>query len=193
MTFYDLKAASPMLALPEGAQLIAPFITPRQEAWLMDHIDERPWDTQIGGRRQLYDDTDYNVASNTTAPVPMFLTDLGRHLTHQGIFHDIPQHVTVNEYLPGQGITNPAAQTNDPWHAVACLSLLSDIILDFCPTHLTNSNSVACHLPRLSLLVLHGPSRHQWTHSIAKRLIDHSHGVIIPRMRRVSITLRCRS
>ena len=179
-----------MLALPEGAQLIAPFITPRQEAWLMDHIDERPWDTQIGGRRQLYDDTDYNVASNTTAPVPMFLTDLGRHLTHQGIFHEIPQHVTVNEYLPGQGITNPAALADAPWQGIACLSLLSDIILDFRSTHLTRRHSVACHLPRLSLLVLRGPSRHQWTHSIHKRLIDHSHGVTIPRMRRVSITLR---
>ena len=190
MTFYDLKAASPMLALPEGAQLIAPFITPRQEAWLMDHIDERPWDTQIGGRRQLYDGTDHNVKSNTTAPIPMFLAHLGRHLTHQGIFHEIPQHVTVNEYLPGQGITNPAAKTNDPWHAVACLSLLSDIIVDFHPTHLTNRSSVVCHLPRLSLLVLRGPSRHQWAHSIAKRLLDHTNGVAIPRMRRVSITFR---
>ena len=174
-----------MLALPDGAQLIAPFITPQQEAWLMDHIDERPWDTQAGGRRQIYDGTDY-----TTAPIPMFLTHLGRHLTHQGIFQDIPQHVTVNEYLPGQGINNPAAKADDPWKAVACLSLLSDIILNFRATHLTRRHSVACHLPRLSLLFLRGPSRHQWTHSIHKRLTDHSHGVTIPRMRRVSITLR---
>lgn len=179
-----------MLALPDGAQLIAPFITPQQEAWLMDHIDERPWNTQAGGRRQLYDGTDYDLASNTTAPIPMFLEHLGRHLVHQGIFHGIPQHVTVNEYLPGQGITNPAAKADDPWSAVACLSLLSDIILNFRPTHLTRRHSVACHLPRLSLLILRGLSRHQWMHSIDKRLIDHSQGVTIPRMRRVSITLR---
>ena len=61
----------------------------------MDHIDERPWDTQNSRRRQLYG-TDYDLASINSpecfynSPIPMFLEHLGRHLVHQDIFHGIP-------------------------------------------------------------------------------------------------------
>jgi hypothetical protein len=46
------------------------------------------------------------------------------------------------------------------------------------------------YLPPRSLLLMNGDSRYEWTHGIAPRKMDKVNGVVIPRGRRLSLTLR---
>lgn len=46
------------------------------------------------------------------------------------------------------------------------------------------------YLPSRSLLSMSGESRYEWTHAIAPRKFDKVNGEVIPRGRRISLTLR---
>jgi len=111
--------------------------------------------------------------------------------------------VTANEYLPGQGIS---AHTDTPgaFGPFLCsLSLLSDVVMEMqasasassSASSLSSSSSSSTirrpvMLPRRSLLVMSGPSRYDWTHAIAPRERDRIGARLVPRTRRVSLTLR---
>eukprot|EP01117_Protostelium_nocturnum_P014467 TRINITY_DN5504_c2_g1_i1.p1 TRINITY_DN5504_c2_g1~~TRINITY_DN5504_c2_g1_i1.p1 ORF type:complete len:658 (-),score=227.09 TRINITY_DN5504_c2_g1_i1:30-2003(-) len=77
--------------------------------------------------------------------------------------------VTVNEYLPGQGIA-PHIDTHSAFEdGMASLSLDSQSVMEF--EH-PNGEKVAVYLPRRSLVILTGESRYVWTHGISYRKTD---------------------
>jgi alkylated DNA repair protein alkB family protein 8 len=45
-------------------------------------------------------------------------------------------------------------------------------------------------LPPRSLIILAGPARYEWTHAISSRTSDKVNGVVVDRLRRVSLTFR---
>ena len=95
----------------------------------------------------------------------------------------------VNEYLPGQGI---AMHLDDaPFdRTVVSLSLLSDCVMDF--EKIRDKTHHSLLLERRSLLVLSDDARYGWKHGIARRKTDRLAGIVLPRQRRLSITLRHR-
>jgi len=96
--------------------------------------------------------------------------------------------VTINEYLPGQGI-RPHVDTPEAFGShISSLSLLSPIIMDFRYPGSKEKKSIV--LPPRSMLVLTGPARYKWSHGISHRKIDCINGSIVQRKRRVSLTLR---
>jgi alkylated DNA repair dioxygenase AlkB len=98
----------------------------------------------------------------------------------------MPAQALVNEYEPGQGIA--AHKDYAPFDEVASLSLLSGCLMEF-----TKPGPRIVHslwLDPLSLIVLTGEARHEWTHAIRPRLSDFVEGQKIPRQRRLSLTLR---
>eukprot|EP01102_Stenamoeba_stenopodia_P014746 TRINITY_DN4938_c0_g2_i1.p1 TRINITY_DN4938_c0_g2~~TRINITY_DN4938_c0_g2_i1.p1 ORF type:complete len:190 (+),score=31.04 TRINITY_DN4938_c0_g2_i1:625-1194(+) len=108
--------------------------------------------------------------------------------------------ITVNEYLPGQGIASHVDTHSAFEDAILSLSLCGSLVMDFAkiePRRQDDSCSKKSDtlakqlvLSRRSLLVMKGESRYQWTHGIAYRKTDKVNGVIVPRTRRVSLTIR---
>jgi len=92
----------------------------------------------------------------------------------------------VNEYLPGQGI---AAHVDNPrmfGDKVVSVSLGSAVVMQFRAADAV----IDVVLPRRSAVVLTGPARYAWSHSIAARKTDMLDGRRVARGTRVSLTFR---
>uniref|UniRef100_A0A146LKU3 tRNA (carboxymethyluridine(34)-5-O)-methyltransferase n=1 Tax=Lygus hesperus TaxID=30085 RepID=A0A146LKU3_LYGHE len=103
----------------------------------------------------------------------------------------MPDQLTVNHYLPGQGIP-PHIDTHSAFEdPILSLSLLSDSVMEF---RRENKHWSVC-LPRRSLLVMSGESRYAWTHGISSRksdILEDKDGCLSTKERgtRVSFTFR---
>jgi len=97
--------------------------------------------------------------------------------------------ITVNEYLPGQGIA-PHVDTHSAFEDVIfSLSLGSQCVM--CFSHALYPEKRKFYvLPRRSLLILSGEARLVWTHGISYRKTDWINGKRSERGRRISITFR---
>ena len=102
-------------------------------------------------------------------------------------FDRFPENCVINEYIPPQGI-GPHRDYSDFGPTVACLSLGSDIVMDF--ANLEQNLKHPILVPARSFWVISGPARFEWTHGIAPRLHDLIAGERRRRSRRVSITFR---
>ena len=110
-------------------------------------------------------------------------TENENYLTKHGYFDQL----TVNDYMPGQGIP-PHVDTHSPFQEIlASIGLKSGVTM-----HFRNPEGVTTDLylePR-SLVVMSGEARYNWLHSIAMRKIDRLDGLLKFRHRRVSLTFR---
>ena len=98
--------------------------------------------------------------------------------------------VTANEYLPGQGIA-PHVDTPGAFGPLICsLSLGAATVMDF---KRGGARAASVPLPRRSLLVMSGPARYDFAHSVPGRRRDLVDGELRERSRRVSLTFRTRT
>jgi alkylated DNA repair dioxygenase AlkB len=97
-------------------------------------------------------------------------------------------HIVVNEYEVGQGIMPHCDSTVLFGDTICSLSLLSDCCMDFITLQGTDAQTIL--FPRRSLLILQGPSRFDYKHSISKNEIDFYKDIPVPRLKRISITMR---
>ena len=174
-------------AVIPGLTYIPDFITSEEEERILARVDSGVWNHEYSRRRQQFGYRyDYKSEHLThLGPLPDWLQELAERLAREGIFDRIPDQALVNEYLPGQGI---AAHVDRFSETVVSLSLSSGILMDF--TDESDSARVSLWLEPRSLLVLQNEARHQWQHSIAKRLKDLFEGQHRLRGRRVSLTFR---
>ena len=113
---------------------------------------------------------------------------LAKRVEVDASFERFPENCVINEYVPPLGI-GPHKDYPAFGPAIACVSLGSDIVIDF--TH-PNGRKVPIDVPARSLWVITGEARSVWRHGIATRLADVIHGERRLRERRVSITFRTR-
>lgn len=185
LSLFDLFEPEPV----PGLSYREDYVTAAEEAELIAQIDRRPWSLELLRRRQwygwAYDDTthgDYHPQ-----PMEAWLNIHARRLFADGWFEGVPQRALVNEYLPGQGIG--AHKDRDVGHirSVAIISLGSAVMMDFTrPGHVTRSH----YLRPRSLVVMTGEVREAWMHGIVGRKSDRLSGLVLPRGRRLSLTLR---
>lgn len=101
-------------------------------------------------------------------PLPAYQTALADRLVKEGVFSPElrPNHVLVNEYMPGQGIM--AHRDGPAYHnTVAIVSLGSPCIMSFFPyTEASTPRSALVLQPR-SLLVFQGEAYDSYLHGIA--------------------------
>jgi hypothetical protein len=169
-----------------GLTYVPDFINEAEQKELVEHIEVGHWTHEFARRRQHFG-MDYSKPGSAPAtPLPEWIDLIARKVVARGLFTRMPAQALVNEYEPGQGIS--AHKDYAPFDEVASLSLLSGCLLELTKTAEQMVETI--WLAPLSLIVLRGEARHQWTHAIRPRLNDCVQGERIPRRRRLSLTLR---
>ena len=112
---------------------------------------------------------------------------LARRVAEDAGFDRFPENSVINEYIPPLGI-GPHRDYAAFGPVIACVSLGSDVVVDFKEAH--KKLHLPIHIPARSLWVISGDARTKWTHGIAPRLTDLTGGERRTRGRRVSITFR---
>jgi len=178
----------------DGLQYLADFISPVEHDLLLNAIDTHPWLDDLKRRVQhygyKYDYKQHKVNhSMKIADLPPFLKTFADRLQKQGFFNDTPDQVIVNEYLPGQGITDHIDCPPCFADTVASLSLGSTCVMNF--TNKDNKNDIVKYLlEKNSIVILKGNARYNWKHGIKMVKNDKYFGNTIKRQRRVSLTFR---
>jgi alkylated DNA repair dioxygenase AlkB len=182
--------APPAPAEVPGLRLVPDYLNANQEHFLLEQVEKGSWQTDYKRRIQQYG---VGYASGRGQPptwsrdFPDWLMQLARRIQRDAPMERLPENSVINEYVPPQGI-GPHKDYPAFGPSVACVSLGSDVILDF--TEPEEGLRVPVLVPARSLWVITGPARWQWEHGIAPRLRDVVNGQRRTRGRRISITFR---
>lgn len=161
-------------------------------------IDAGEWSSPLRRRVQhyghRYDYGSRKVATGTEAeadpapPFPTWADNLAARLVAEGHLTALPNQAIVNDYQPGQGISAHVDCVPCFGPVVAAVSLGSACVMDF--TLPSQGATVPVPLEPGSLLLMTGPARYDWRHSIAARKSDPGPEGRIARGRRLSVTYR---
>ena len=173
-----------------GLILRSDYITSQEERELLQHIDAGEWETDWRRRIQQYGvgyAGDHGTTPQWLCEFPEWLLPLADRVRKDAGFERFPENCVINEYIPPLGI-GPHKDYPAFGPTIACVSLGSDVVLDF--THPQRNLRIPVVVPARSLWVITGESRSVWMHGIAARLTDMIGGERRKRSRRVSITFR---
>lgn len=191
MTQRELFTLEPISRMEvPGFSLIENYITPEEERELLAKIDAMPWENDWRRRIQQYGLGYGSEATNEPTwlrDFPEWLVPLAGRVAVDPHFPRFPENCVINEYIPPLGIgAHKDYSAFGP--TIACVSLGSDIVLDF--TEPARGLHVPVFVPAQSFWVITGEARSKWMHGIASRLSDVIAGERRRRGRRVSITFR---
>ena len=169
------------------------YINKSEHDRLMDLIDEQQWLGDLKRRVQHYG-FKYDYKARRVAhdmrigKLPKWLEELAEKLWKDGHMPEIADQVIVNEYEPGQGISNHIDCEPCFDDTIVSLSLGSDCVMDF--TNKDKRKKIPVWLAPKSIVVLSNKARYEWLHGIAARKSDEWDGRKYKRRRRVSLTFR---
>ena len=121
--------------------------------------------------------------------LPKWLEELAEKLWKDGHMPEIADQVIVNEYEPGQGISNHIDCEPCFDDTIVSLSLGSGCVMDF-TNKFDKKKKFPVWLAPKSIVVLNNKARYEWLHGIAARKSDEWDGHKVARERRVSLTFR---
>ncbi|XP_025204268.1 alkylated DNA repair protein alkB homolog 8-like [Melanaphis sacchari] len=179
---------------PPGLEIIENFVTEEEENFILEYLNEHWPGSSSMKHRQVkhygYEfDYDFNnVRYDTCDPIPkefeFILNAIYLRLKWR------PNQITVNKYLPGQGIPNHFDNCSVFDEYILSLSLNSDVTMEF----RNGLKRSGIFLKAKSLLIMSGESRYEWTHGITPRKIDMINTVdgldVVYRGTRFSVTFR---
>ena len=177
--------------LPPGLHLVHDWLSAAESSELLGQIDRQPWLPDLKRRVQHYGwKYDYTLRDLSPdqylGPIPPLFSPVVDRLAAVPQFGAKAEQIIVNEYLPGQGIA--AHIDRDTFgDVVASVSLGSEWPMEFTSR---SGETIEVFMPVGALLLMTGPSRHDWTHHIRPRKSDTRAGVRVARTRRVSLTFR---
>ena len=162
----------------DGLSYIQNIITEEEEQYLLDSINQQPWDDTLKRKTQQYG-FKYNYETRTivrTIDIPQWLSGI-----RDEVFPEANQ-VIVNHYLPGQGIS---AHTDDKKFGdkIVIISLKSGCYMEF-------GDGSRQYLHPRSCLTMEGDMRWKTTHRIESRKRDKVDNKWICRKERISLTFR---
>jgi alkylated DNA repair dioxygenase AlkB len=177
----------------QGLQFIENYISADESQALQVCLDQGVWNTDMKRRVQhfgyRYDYKARSVSqSDRLEDWPVWADDLAGRLYEDHFFQHKPDQVIINDYAPGQGISAHVDCEPCFGPVIASVSLLSACDMLF--QHRTSGHIVPVRLAPMSLLVLSGEARYNWTHAIPARKSDLVNGIRVPRSRRMSLTFR---
>ncbi|XP_020564040.1 alkylated DNA repair protein alkB homolog 8 isoform X2 [Oryzias latipes] len=164
--------------LPEGLALVEHFVSPEEEAQLLNVIDWSPTQAQKSlkhrrvkhyGFEFRYDINNVDKDKPLAAGLPDECVPILQRCVEQGHTNVLPDQLTVNQYESGQGIP-PHVDTHSAFEdTILSLSLGAKTVMEF--RH-PDGRVAAVVLPERSLLVMKGESRYLWSHGITPRKVD---------------------
>jgi alkylated DNA repair dioxygenase AlkB len=183
----------PDTSVIKGFGYIPEFLDHEAHDALLRMVDEQTWLDDLKRRVQHYGyKYDYKARhvdySMRIGALPDWAADLAERLHEEGLAPDLPDQLIVNEYEPGQGISNHIDCQPCFTDTIISISLGSTCVMNF--THVATKKVIPVFLEPRSLVLLQGESRHDWQHGIPGRLKDKHQGATIQRKRRVSLTFR---
>jgi alkylated DNA repair dioxygenase AlkB len=173
-----------------GFKLLNNYVSEGEERELLARVDQNQWQSDFRRRTQQYGlgySSEHGQKPVWLRDFPHWLMPLAMRVGVDAEFERFPENCVINEYIPPLGI-GPHRDYPAFGPTVACVSLGSDIVMDF--TEPEDKLRVAIHVPARSFWVITGAARYKWRHGIASRLTDVIDGERRPRSRRVSITFR---
>lgn len=179
-----------------GLTYIPNYINEQEQNQLLNFVDQQPWaiDSEELTRRiqqhgyKLIYQKGVLVASCYLGALPDWLGEMARRFVADGLTPTVPEQVTINEYLPGQGIRSHIDCDTCFGNTVITLSVGSSCVMQFTHVH-TKEKAEILLLPG-SLLILKGAARYHWLHGVAPRQADIYKGKEFVRARRVSLAFR---
>ena len=153
-----------------GFRLQSDYITPEEEAELLRHLESGPWETDFRRRLQQYGlgyASGLGRKATWVRDLPEWLKPLAARVQRDAPLERFPENAVINEYVPPLGIGSHT-DYRDFGSAIACVSLASDVVMNF--TKPDGRQRVSVHVPARSLWVLTGEARYQWEHGIAARM-----------------------
>ncbi len=178
---------------PEGLYYIPNYITDSEANEIINFLKQEEWKpvgTSKNSRKVLHYGYIYSYdrsGTKKTKDIPDSLKSLIeperiKKLLDVDISSLDMNQLIVNEYLPGQGIADHIDHTKQFGDVIVCISLGSDVQIDF-----TGEGRVISHLiAKNSLYIMKGKARYEYTHGIKPRKSDNK----IPRNTRFSLTYR---
>ena len=202
--------------LPPGLNIIPDFVTQNEESELLQcfNWDEKSTTTErlLKHRQVKHYGYEFSYVTNDIDPetpleegIPDLCQAMARRALAAGHTDVEPDQLTVNRYLPGQGIPAHVDTHHCCTRTILSLSLGSGVVMNFKRTETgADSAAVPVWLPPRSLLVMSDEARYAWSHGITPRhydtlpcrVLDPGHDqadsslTLVTRDVRVSLTLR---
>jgi alkylated DNA repair dioxygenase AlkB len=172
-----------------GLTLRPNYLRTEEESDLLASLEHGPWENDWRRRIQQYGIgySDSGGKPSWIRDFPVWLKILAERVGKDAAMERFPENCVINEYIPPLGIA-PHRDYPAFGPTIACVSLGSDIILEFVTAD--RSQRVPILVSARSLWIITGPARSKWLHGIAPRLNDVIGGERRKRARRVSITFR---
>lgn len=177
----------------QGLKYISNYITPNEHNQLIHIIDSQIWSKDLKRRVQHYG-YKYDYKKRTVVPsmylgkLPDWIFSIASRLYEDKLFDEMPDQMIINEYNPGQGISNHIDCVPCFSNTIASLSLGSSCIMEL--THIKSLEKISIFLEPGSLIVLQDESRYEWQHGIPARKNDTVKDTKVARERRISMTFR---
>ncbi|XP_067000692.2 alkylated DNA repair protein alkB homolog 8 isoform X2 [Anabrus simplex] len=167
---------------PSGLTIVENFVSELEEEMLLNCVIWNDGETHSGqslkhrrvkhyGYEFLYSNNNVDKDNPMKEQIPSECDIVFDHLKEVDpkLISKNPDQLTVNQYLPGQGIP-PHVDTHSAFEdAILSLSLGSSVVMDF--RH-KDGRHIPVLLPRRSLLVMSGEARYSWSHGITPRKLD---------------------
>ena len=182
----------------EGLVYIDNFITLDEEKELIEIINNLSWLNELSRRVQHYGyryDYKRRIIDNSLkiGALPFWMSKLAVRLFEQGHIDEIPDQVIINEYLPGQGITDHIDCEPCFGNTIISLSLASPVNMIFTnvlDTNYTISQKINLLLMPRSIVILSKNARYNWKHGIKANKRYEMNGRLFQRETRLSLTFR---
>ncbi|XP_066910679.1 alkylated DNA repair protein alkB homolog 8-like isoform X2 [Clytia hemisphaerica] len=167
--------------LIEGLEIYREFIDEEYEKDLFDFFHRQCCDQEAGenvlkhrsvlhyGYKFLYGSNNIDKEKPMDEGIPRICQQLLDKMLTDGLIHEIPDQLTINQYRPGQGIPAHVDTHSAFEDGIFSLTLNSLVAMDF-----TNpeGRTKSVFLARRSLLAMKGESRYLWSHGITPRKHD---------------------
>lgn len=183
------------ISLIEGLQYVPSYVSESVAQQLWSDIDKESWLPVPDLKRQVqhygyrYDYRARRIDhSMHIGDLPTWSERLALRLHKDGFFRVVPDQLIINEYQPGQGITDHVDCEPCFGDTIVSLSLGSQCIMNL--TDRKTNKRIPLLLEPRSIVVLKDASRYDWMHGIPHRKTDTFKEVKYPRTRRISLTYR---